>query len=48
MTDVVHHCWPDRYRGRYRVRDQDSWSLVWFIEGPGKAQVIRTRYLRLD
>jgi hypothetical protein len=46
-ASVTHDCPPDRYRGRYRVRERDRWTLAWCIEGPRKRMLIGTRFSRL-
>ncbi|MBV8573864.1 MAG: hypothetical protein JOZ58_02335 [Acetobacteraceae bacterium] len=46
VAHVVHHCAPDRYRGRYKVRDRDRWQLTWFVEGPRKQICMGTRFIR--
>jgi Family of unknown function (DUF6314) len=43
---VTHDCAPDTYRGRYRFRDPDRWSLSWRITGPRKDLVISTVFSR--
>jgi hypothetical protein len=46
VAHVAHDCVPDRYRGRYKVRDRDRWQLTWFVEGPRKQIRMGTRYIR--
>jgi hypothetical protein len=43
---VTHDCAPDAYRGRYRFRSPDRWSLSWRIIGPRKNLVISTIFSR--
>jgi Family of unknown function (DUF6314) len=45
-ASVGHDCEPDTYRGRYRFRDPDCWSLSWRITGPRKNLVIGTVFSR--
>jgi Family of unknown function (DUF6314) len=47
VAAVTHDCPPDRYRGRYRLRDRDQWTLAWCVEGPRKRMLIGTRFTRL-
>lgn len=44
--EVRHDCAPDLYRGRYRVMDQNRWTLAWRITGPRKDLVMVSRFTR--
>lgn len=43
-----HLCGPDRYRGRFVVRDAESFTVTWHVTGPGRDDVIASVYRRQD
>lgn len=43
---VDHPCGEDAYAGEYVVLGEDAFSVRWQVRGPGKQQVIETRYDR--
>jgi Family of unknown function (DUF6314) len=46
LADVFHQCGSDAYRGRYRIKRRDHWTLVWQVHGPSKRASIRTCYFK--
>ena len=47
IVRVDHNCGEDTYSGVFRALNADGWLSVWRIEGPGKSQVVTTRYIRV-
>jgi len=43
---AAHPCGRDFYRGRFRVLAPESWVATWYVTGPRKNQVLRSRYRR--
>jgi hypothetical protein len=43
---VQHRCRDDLYRGAFEVEGQDLWTVVWRVWGPGKDQLLTSRYAR--
>lgn len=44
--DVHHQCAEDHYRGRYRVLDQNAFTVTWDVTGPRKRYHMTTFYKR--
>ena len=45
-AETEHDCPPDVYRGRYRIRGPDRWTLTWLARGPRKHALICTSFRR--
>jgi hypothetical protein len=45
-AEAEHLCGPDVYRGVYELRDEDSFTVVWTVSGPGRADTISSVYRR--
>jgi hypothetical protein len=43
---AAHPCGRDFYRGRFRVLAPGSWVAAWYVTGPCKDQVLKSRYRR--
>jgi len=44
---ILHHCGEDLYRGRYRVTDDDHYSVGWRVIGPRKNYRMASLYSRV-
>jgi hypothetical protein len=45
-ADINHWCGEDRYRGRYRILDQNGFVVAWDVAGPRKRYRMATVYTR--
>ena len=45
--ETTHLCPPDRYHVSYDFSDMRKWGATWRVEGPGKAYVMTSTYMRL-
>lgn len=48
MADIVHACGDDQYRGRYRVLDENNFSVSWQVMGPRKQYRLSTLHRRAE
>jgi hypothetical protein len=47
-ADILHRCGEDHYRGRYRVLDQDRFTVSWQVTGPRKQYRLATLHRRAE
>ncbi len=43
---ILHRCGEDHYRGRYRVLDENRFTVSWQVTGPRKQYRLATLYRR--
>jgi len=47
-ADILHRCGDDHYRGRYRVLDENRFTVSWQVTGPRKHYRLATLHIRAE